>query len=155
MQSRDPSEQAATGKTRTKAPVSTAAENAKSFIAGGFGGVCAVLVGTCTRRATPSPLTDVYDSRVRARTHARPPGHPFDLTKTRLQTASPGTYTGALDVLRRTLARDGPTGLYRGVVPPLLGVTPIFALSFWVPFPPFLSGSRSLTLPRHTTPLSN
>ena len=70
MQSKDPSEQAATGKTRTKAPVSTAAENAKSFIAGGFGGVCAVLVGTCTRGATPSPLTDVYDSRVRARTHA-------------------------------------------------------------------------------------
>ena len=61
-----------------------------------------------------------------------PPGHPFDLIKTRLQTAAPGTYTGALDVVKRTLARDGPAGLYRGVVPPLLGVTPIFALSFWV-----------------------
>ena len=61
-----------------------------------------------------------------------PAGHPFDLIKTRLQTAAPGTYTGALDVVKKTLARDGPTGLYRGVVPPLLGVTPIFALSFWV-----------------------
>jgi solute carrier family 25 carnitine/acylcarnitine transporter 20/29 len=77
-------------------------ENAKSFIAGGYGGICAVLVG-----------------------------HPFDLTKTRLQTAAPGTYSGGLDVVKKAIARDGPTGLYRGVVPPLLGVTPIFALSFW------------------------
>ncbi|KAI0307693.1 hypothetical protein B0F90DRAFT_1621732 [Multifurca ochricompacta] len=93
------------GKAMAKVPSSTAsaaAENVKSFIAGGFGGVCAVLVG-----------------------------HPFDLTKTRLQTALPGTYTGGLDVIKKTLARDGPSGLYRGVVPPLLGVTPIFALSFW------------------------
>ena len=63
----------------------------------------------------------------------RAPGHPFDLTKTRLQTAPPGTYSGGLDVVKKALARDGPAGLYRGVVPPLLGVTPIFALSFWVP----------------------
>lgn len=62
-------------------------------------------------------------------------GHPFDLTKTRLQTANPGTYTGGLDVVKKTLARDGPAGLYRGVVPPLLGVTPIFAISFWVSSP--------------------
>lgn len=59
-------------------------------------------------------------------------GHPFDLTKTRLQTAPPGTYSGGLDVVKKAIARDGPAGLYRGVVPPLLGVTPIFALSFWV-----------------------
>jgi len=36
-----------------------------------------------------------------------------------------------VDVVRKTLARDGITGLYRGMVPPLLGVTPIFAISFW------------------------
>ncbi|KAF9076124.1 carnitine/acyl carnitine carrier [Rhodocollybia butyracea] len=81
---------------------SATAENVKAFVAGGFGGVCAVLVG-----------------------------HPFDLTKTRLQTASSGTYTGAIDVVKKTLARDGVSGLYRGIVPPLLGVTPIFAVSFW------------------------
>ncbi|OJA16128.1 hypothetical protein AZE42_00067 [Rhizopogon vesiculosus] len=80
----------------------SAIDNAKSFIAGGFGGVSAVLVG-----------------------------HPFDLTKTRLQTAAPGAYTSAIDVVRKTLARDGVTGMYRGMVPPLLGVTPIFAMSFW------------------------
>ncbi|KDR85354.1 hypothetical protein GALMADRAFT_234175 [Galerina marginata CBS 339.88] len=82
--------------------VSAAADSVKSFIAGGFGGVAAVLVG-----------------------------HPFDLTKTRLQTAAPGVYKGAFDVVKKTVAHDGITGLYRGMVPPLLGVTPIFAVSFW------------------------
>ncbi|WOO82644.1 Congested-like trachea protein [Vanrija pseudolonga] len=77
-------------------------DSVKSFISGGFGGTCAVLVG-----------------------------HPFDLTKTRLQTAAPGTYTGAIDVVKKTLARDGVKGLYRGITPPLIGVTPIFAISFW------------------------
>ncbi|KAG6841954.1 hypothetical protein C0991_005134 [Blastosporella zonata] len=60
---------------------SSAVESAKSFIAGGFGGISAVLVG-----------------------------QPFDLTKTRLQTAGPGVYTGALDVVKKTIARDGITG---------------------------------------------
>ncbi len=94
-------------------------------------------------------------------------GHPFDLTKVRLQTAPQGTYTGAIDVVKQTLARDaflsirlfspffsfgmnnlsclhrvdgwnwtnwGWMGcrMYRGMGPPLVGVTPIFALSFWV-----------------------
>ncbi|KAJ7099615.1 hypothetical protein C8R43DRAFT_1092346 [Mycena crocata] len=80
----------------------SATDSIKSFIAGGFGGVSAVLVG-----------------------------HPFDLTKTRLQTAPTGVYTGAIDVVKKTVAKDGITGLYRGMVPPLLGVTPIFAISFW------------------------
>ncbi|KAJ7275192.1 carnitine/acyl carnitine carrier [Mycena haematopus] len=80
----------------------SAADQIKSFIAGGFGGVSAVLVG-----------------------------HPFDLTKTRLQTAPAGIYTGAIDVVKKTVAKDGLTGLYRGMLPPLLGVTPIFAISFW------------------------
>jgi solute carrier family 25 carnitine/acylcarnitine transporter 20/29 len=53
----------------------------KSFLSGGFGGIACVLVG-----------------------------HPFDLTKTRLQTAAPGTYTGAADVVRKTIARDGVRG---------------------------------------------
>ncbi|KAH7106754.1 mitochondrial carrier [Auriculariales sp. MPI-PUGE-AT-0066] len=88
----------------TPPPPATSATltSVKSFVAGGFGGVCAVMVG-----------------------------HPFDLIKTRLQTAPPGTYTGALDAVRKAVARDGATGLYRGVVPPLLGVTPMFAVSFW------------------------
>ena len=50
----------------------------RSFAAGGVGGVCAVLVG-----------------------------HPFDLVKVRLQTSEKGVYSGALDVVRKTVAREG------------------------------------------------
>ncbi|KAF8319776.1 mitochondrial carrier [Clavulina sp. PMI_390] len=89
--------------SETKAEeVKQTTSHVKSFVSGGFGGVAAVLVG-----------------------------HPFDLTKVRLQTAPAGTYTGALDVVRKTLARDGLRGMYRGMGPPLVGVTPIFAISFW------------------------
>ena len=50
----------------------------RSLAAGGVGGVCAVIVG-----------------------------HPFDLVKVRLQTADKGVYSGAMDVVRRTIAREG------------------------------------------------
>lgn len=50
----------------------------RSLAAGGVGGVCAVIVG-----------------------------HPFDLVKVRLQTAEKGVYTGAIDVVKRTIAREG------------------------------------------------
>lgn len=50
----------------------------RSLAAGGVGGVCAVVVG-----------------------------HPFDLVKVRLQTADKGVYTGAIDVVKRTVAREG------------------------------------------------
>lgn len=62
-------------------------------------------------------------------------GHPFDLIKVRLQTAEKGVYTSALDVAKKSLARDGFKGLYRGVSAPLIGVTPMFAVSFWVILP--------------------
>ncbi|GAO15217.1 uncharacterized protein UV8b_04234 [Ustilaginoidea virens] len=75
----------------------------RALAAGGFGGVCAVVVG-----------------------------HPFDLVKVRLQTAERGVYSSALDVVRKSVARDGlPRGLYAGVSAPLVGVTPMFAVSFW------------------------
>ena len=50
----------------------------RSLAAGGVGGVCAVVVG-----------------------------HPFDLVKVRLQTADKGVYNGAVDVVRKTVAREG------------------------------------------------
>ncbi|MCJ1322176.1 carnitine transporter [Xylographa vitiligo] len=75
----------------------------RSLAAGGVGGICAVVVG-----------------------------HPFDLVKVRLQTADKGVYTGAIDVVRKTVAREGLVrGLYAGVSAPLVGVTPMFAVSFW------------------------
>lgn len=55
-------------------------------------------------------------------------GHPFDLVKVRLQT---GLYQSSVECIKQTLVKDGPKGLYRGVLPPLIGVTPMFAVSFW------------------------
>lgn len=75
----------------------------RSLAAGGFGGVCAVVVG-----------------------------HPFDLVKVRLQTAERGVYSSALDVVRKSIARDGVRrGLYAGVSAPLVGVTPMCKLFNW------------------------
>lgn len=74
-------------------------DNVKSFTAGGFGGVCAVITG-----------------------------HPFDLTKVLLQT---NQYSSSVDAIKSTLKNHGPLGFYKGVTSPLLGVTPMFAVSFW------------------------
>lgn len=74
----------------------------KNLIAGGVGGLCAVIVG-----------------------------QPFDMVKVRLQTAPDGTYTGGMDVARKTFAKDGVLGFFKGMGSPLVGVTPMFAVSFW------------------------
>lgn len=83
-------------KLQTKTASKQTIDQTKSFLSGGFGGVSCVLVG-----------------------------HPFDLTKTRLQTAAPGTYTGAIDVVRKTVAADGIKGyvwmLSRRTLPMSLG----------------------------------
>lgn len=72
-------------------------QSLRALAAGGVGGVCAVIVG-----------------------------HPFDLVKVRLQTAEKGVYSGAMDVVRKTIAREGlARGLYAGVSAPLVGVTPM------------------------------
>ncbi|KAL2121023.1 hypothetical protein VTJ04DRAFT_5050 [Mycothermus thermophilus] len=90
-------------KADAKAAASTGLAQLRSFVAGGFGGVCSVIVG-----------------------------HPFDLVKVRLQTADKGVYSGAIDVVKKSVAKDGlRRGLYAGVSAPLYGVTPMFAVSFW------------------------
>lgn len=53
----------------------------------------------------------------------------FDTLKVRLQTSN--QYKGLADCFRQTIAKDGLRGLYRGMTAPLIGVTPMFALSFW------------------------
>lgn len=84
-------------KAEAKAVASTGFAQLRSFAAGGFGGICAVVVG-----------------------------HPFDLVKVRLQTADKGVYSSALDVVRKSIAKDGlKRGLYAGVSAPLVGVTPM------------------------------
>lgn len=84
-------------KKEAQAAKSSFASQVRSFTAGGFGGICAVVVG-----------------------------HPFDLVKVRLQTSEAGVYSGAMDVVRKSIARDGlRRGLYAGVSAPLVGVTPM------------------------------
>jgi solute carrier family 25 carnitine/acylcarnitine transporter 20/29 len=84
-------------KAEAKAAASSGLSQLRSFVAGGFGGVCAVVVG-----------------------------HPFDLVKVRLQTAEKGVYSGAFDVVKKSVAKDGlRRGLYAGVSAPLVGVTPM------------------------------
>ena len=78
-------------------------QSLRALAAGGVGGICAVVVG-----------------------------HPFDLVKVRLQTAEKGVYSGAMDVVRRTIAREGlARGLYAGVSAPLVGVTPMCKSRSW------------------------
>jgi len=55
----------------------------------------------------------------------------------RLQTQAlpqPGeapVFTGTLDCLTKTIRNEGVRGLYKGMVAPLLGVSPIFAICFF------------------------
>ncbi|EDO16943.1 hypothetical protein Kpol_1020p53 [Vanderwaltozyma polyspora DSM 70294] len=88
-------------------------QNLKSFAAGGVGGVCAVLTG-----------------------------HPFDLIKVRCQNNQASSTSDAIkkilaEVNQRNASKLGNPvgnyfkGFYKGVIPPLVGVTPIFAVSFW------------------------
>lgn len=84
-------------KADAQAAASSLGSQLRSFAAGGFGGVCAVVVG-----------------------------HPFDLVKVRLQTSEKGVYSSAMDVVKKAIARDGlRRGLYAGVSAPLVGVTPM------------------------------
>lgn len=66
-------------KEATKEAASDFVHSLRALVAGGVGGVCAVLTG-----------------------------HPFDLVKVRLQTAEKGVYSGAMDVVRKIMAQRGP-----------------------------------------------
>jgi solute carrier family 25 carnitine/acylcarnitine transporter 20/29 len=83
------------------APKSSSSSALKSFISGGVGGACAVLVG-----------------------------HPLDLVKVRMQTGNSGGGSVS-GMLSDTLRKEGVRGLYRGVSAPLTAVSPMFAVSFF------------------------
>lgn len=70
-------------KEEVVAATKTTLSGLRSLAAGGVGGVCAVVVG-----------------------------HPFDLVKVRLQTAEKGVYKGAIDVVQKTIAREGLARVY-------------------------------------------
>ncbi|XP_072181791.1 mitochondrial carnitine/acylcarnitine carrier protein-like [Diadema setosum] len=78
----------------------------KNFLAGGFGGVCLVAAG-----------------------------HPLDTIKVRLQTqpTGPGVnplYKGTFDCAAKIVRNEGFRGLYKGMLAPILGVTPMYAVCF-------------------------
>jgi solute carrier family 25 (mitochondrial phosphate transporter), member 23/24/25/41 len=50
--------------------------------------------------------------------------YPLEIAKTRLAVGSAGEYSGILDCLKKTAAREGFRGLYKGLVPSLAGVVP-------------------------------
>ncbi|KAI0719597.1 mitochondrial carrier [Cerioporus squamosus] len=62
--------------------------------------------------------------------------YPLNLVRTRLQASGssghPERYTGILDVVRKTYARDGWRGFYRGLLPTLAKVVPAVSISYVV-----------------------
>lgn len=83
-------------------PVAKPESALKSFLSGGVGGACVVLVG-----------------------------HPLDLIKVRMQTSEALAQASVGSIVRKTFVNEGVRGLYRGVSAPLLAVSPLFAMSFW------------------------
>jgi len=62
-------------------------------------------------------------------------GQPFDIVKVRLQTqkAGEGMYTGAADCLKKIVKREGgPLALWKGSLPPLIGVGAATSIQFGV-----------------------
>lgn len=79
----------------------------KDTFAGGVGGACLVLVG-----------------------------HPLDTIKVRIQTmvvvpGQPPPFNGLVDCAMKTIQKEGPLGLYRGMLAPLTGVVPMYSLCFF------------------------
>ncbi|KIY50548.1 mitochondrial carrier [Fistulina hepatica ATCC 64428] len=54
--------------------------------------------------------------------------HTFDTIKTRIQCSPPGTYRGAMDVLRQIIRNEGFFALYKGATPPAVGWAAIDSL---------------------------
>ncbi|XP_044019542.1 congested-like trachea protein, partial [Aphidius gifuensis] len=88
-------------------PVDGGVRDRVSFVSGGVGGVCTVVVG-----------------------------HPLNTMKVRLQTSpipKPGESPlckGTWDCAKKTVAKEGFRSLYEGMGAPLTGVAPVFAISF-------------------------
>ena len=95
----------------------------KSFIAGGMGGVAFVYVGH------PLDTIKVIEHHVLMI-------YLLLIVQVRLQTmpqalpGQPALYSGTFDCIHKTFNKEGIRGMYRGLLSPLAGVTPIYALYF-------------------------
>ncbi|XP_076653611.1 mitochondrial carnitine/acylcarnitine carrier protein-like [Halictus rubicundus] len=56
-------------------------------------------------------------------------GHPLDTVKVLMQTR-PDHYKGTWDAIKKIVAQEGSSSLYKGVMAPLVTVVPIFAIGF-------------------------
>lgn len=80
----------------------------KGLLAGGFGGMCGLVIG-----------------------------HPLDTVKVRIQTmpapisGQPPQFSGMIDCILKTVRSDGPLGLYKGMGAPFVCVVPAFASCFY------------------------
>lgn len=78
-------------------------------VAGEYCGEVALEQGSERRRAGAHDAEIEFDGGPDEEVEADPAGvgHPFDLVKVRMQTAEKGVYTGAMDVVRKTIAKEG------------------------------------------------
>lgn len=83
--------------------------------------------------------------------------YPIDLVKTRMQNQRTGSYIGELmytnsfDCFKKVMRHEGPSGLYRGLVPQLMGVAPEKAIKLTVGgnlMQPNLVSLISISIPR-------
>ena len=62
--------------------------------------------------------------------------YPINLLRTRLQAQGtvlhPPTYTGVVDVARKTIQKEGVRGLFKGITPNLLKVVPAVSITYVV-----------------------
>mmetsp|Transcript_6729 Transcript_6729/g.19350 ORF Transcript_6729/g.19350 Transcript_6729/m.19350 type:complete len:372 (-) Transcript_6729:973-2088(-) len=50
--------------------------------------------------------------------------YPLEVVQTRLAVSTPGTYKGIMDALTKTVAQEGMNGLFRGIIPCMVGILP-------------------------------
>ena len=62
--------------------------------------------------------------------------YPSDLIRRRLQLQDMSKdipkYTGIIDVIQKILTKQGPSGLYKGLLPAYIKIFPTIAIQFWV-----------------------
>lgn len=79
---------------------------------------------------TPTPLQTLGASMCSGIT-CQTSIYPIDLVRTRMMT-SPGVYTGIVDCIQQTVAKEGFVGLYQGLLPANMFAVPYYGTQFFV-----------------------
>jgi solute carrier family 25 oxoglutarate transporter 11 len=78
----------------------------------------------------PDGTTAHFTSALTAGFVASVTSNPFDVIKTRVYNAAPGTYKNPLDCLVKTIAEGGPMALYKGFIPTFVRQAPYVIVMF-------------------------